>query len=68
MKISVEITGQQEQALAEAARHLNVPPDELAVAARRAILLRSLTPGPRVPRRACWRRMEKNRELYRRLA
>lgn len=68
MKISVEITGQQEQALAEAARRLNVPPDELAVAARRAILLRSLTPGPRVPRCACWRRMEKNRELYRRLA
>jgi hypothetical protein len=67
MKISVEITGQQEQALAEAARHLTFRPMS-SRSPRRAILLRSLTPGPRVPRRACWRRMEKNRELYRRLA
>ena len=38
MKISVEITGQQEQALAEAARRLNVPPDELAVTAARDLI------------------------------
>lgn len=64
MKISVEITDPQEQALAEAARRLNVPPDELAAAAVRDLLAR---PGPEFES-ATSRVLEKNRELYRRLA
>jgi hypothetical protein len=35
MRISIDITGVDERALAEAARRLNVPPDELAAAALR---------------------------------
>lgn len=64
MKISVEITGSQEQALTEAARRLNVPPNELAAAAVRDLIAQ---PGPEFERAAS-RVLEKNRELYRRLA
>ena len=38
MKFSVEVTGAQEHQLAETARRLNVPPEDLALAAVRDLL------------------------------
>jgi hypothetical protein len=63
MKISLEVTGAQEQQLTEAANRLNVPPAELAAAAVRDLVTR---PEPEFER-AARRVLEKNRELYERL-
>jgi hypothetical protein len=63
MKISVEVTGVQEQQLAEAARRLNVPPAELAAAAIRDLVTQPDAEFERAARRI----LEKNRELYERL-
>jgi hypothetical protein len=64
MKFSVEITGTQENQLAEAARRLNVPPEELALAAVRDLLAQKEADFERAASRV----LEKNKELYRRLA
>ena len=63
MKISLEVTGAQEQQLTEAANRLNVPPAELAAAAVRDLITQ---PEPEFER-AARRVLEKNRELYERL-
>ena len=64
MRISVEVTGTQEEQLAEFARRLNVAPDALALAALRDLLAQRepdfLTAATRV--------LEKNRDLYKRLS
>ena len=64
MKLSVEVTATQEAKLAEEARRLNVSVEELAAAALQDLL------GQRDAdfERAATRVLEKNRELYRRLA
>jgi hypothetical protein len=62
MRISIDITGDDERALNDAAKRLNVPPDELAAAALQDLLTRldeDFSIGERV--------VQKNRELYRRL-
>ncbi|HEV8119526.1 MAG TPA: DNA-binding protein [Candidatus Polarisedimenticolia bacterium] len=64
MKLSVELTGVEEQKLAEEARRLNVSPDELAAAAVHDLLSQRDADFER----AATRVLEKNRELYRRLA
>jgi hypothetical protein len=64
MKFSVEITGAQEHQLAETARRLNVPPEELALAAVRDLLAQKEADFERAASRV----LEKNKELYRRLA
>jgi hypothetical protein len=64
MKFSVEVTGTQEHQLAEAARRLNVPPEELALAAVRDLLAQKEADFERAASRV----LEKNKELYRRLA
>jgi hypothetical protein len=64
MKISVELTESQRAALAATAERLNVAPDDLAAAAVRDLLA---NPGEDFTR-AADRVLEKNRELYRRLA
>lgn len=64
MRISIDITGPDEQALTEAARRLNVPADELAAAALRDLLTRRDEEFERAAERV----LERNRELYRRLA
>ena len=64
MRLSFDLTGAQEQALAEVASRLRVRPEELAAAAVRDFVAQ---PGPefdQVARRV----LEKNAELYRRLA
>jgi hypothetical protein len=63
MRISIDITGADERALNDAARRLNVPPDELAAAALRDFLDR----GDEVFEREAVRMLQKNRELSRRL-
>ncbi len=64
MKLSVEVTGADEQKLAREARRLKVSVEELAAAAVHDLL------GQRDSdfERAAARVLEKNRELYRRLA
>ena len=64
MKLSVEVTGAEEAKLAQEARRLNVSAEELAAAAVQDLL------GQRDAdfERAAARVLEKNRELYRRLA
>ena len=64
VKVSVEVTAAEEQKLAEEARRLNVSAEELAAAAVHDLL------GQRDAdfERAATRVLEKNRELYRRLA
>jgi hypothetical protein len=64
VKLSVEVTAAEEHKLAEEARRLNVSAEELAAAAVRDLL------GQRDAdfERAATRVLEKNRELYRRLA
>jgi len=64
VKLSVEVTAAEEQKLAEEARRLNVSAEELAAAAINDLL------GQRDAdfERAATRVLEKNRELYRRLA
>ena len=64
MKLSVEITGPVEQQLAEAAKRLNVSPDDLAAAALRDFVAGTDEDFNRVAARV----LEKNRELYGRLA
>lgn len=64
MKISVEVTGIEEQQLSEAARRLNVPEEELALAAVRDLLAQREADFDR----AATHVLAKNRELYRRLA
>jgi len=64
MRLSVEITGPIEQQLAETAKRLNVSADELAAAAVRDLVAGSDEEFSRVAARV----LEKNRELYRRLA
>lgn len=64
MRISIDLTGADEQALSEAARRLNIPADRLAAAALRDLLARRDDEFERAAQRV----LEKNRELYRRLA
>ncbi len=64
MKLSVELTGPQEEQLAEEARRLHVRIEELATAALQDLLAQRETDF----RDAATRVLEKNRELYRRLA
>jgi len=64
MKLSVEVTEAEKAKLAEEARRLNVSAEDLAAAAVQDLL------GQRDAdfERAAARVLEKNRELYRRLA
>ena len=63
MKLTVEVTGDQERQLADVARRLNVPADQLAAA-----LVRDLLSQREVDfSEAAARVLEKNRELYQRL-
>jgi len=64
MKLSVEVTEAEKAKLAEVARRLNVSAEDLAAAAVEDLL------GQRDAdfERAATRVLEKNRELYRRLA
>lgn len=64
MKISVELTDEQRRRLDETARRLNVPLEELASAAVRDLLSQGEADFERVAARV----LEKNRDLYRRLA
>jgi len=64
MRLSVELTAALEAQLATVAARLNVRPEELAAAALRDLLA---APEPDF-REAAARVLEKNRELYRRLA
>ena len=64
MKVSVEVTGPQEAQLAEEAKRLNVRVEELATAALQDLLAQRDADF----RQAATRVLEKNRELYRRLA
>jgi hypothetical protein len=64
MRLSVELTATLEAQLAAVAARLNVRPEELAAAALRDLLT---APEPDFQEAAA-RVLEKNRELYRRLA
>jgi hypothetical protein len=64
MKLSVEVTGIEEQQLSEAARRLNVPEEELALAAVRDLLAQREADFDRAAAHV----LAKNRKLYRRLA
>jgi hypothetical protein len=64
MRISIDLTEADGRTLAEAAKRLNIPADQLAAAALRDLLSR---PDDEFER-AAQRVLEKNRELYRRLA
>lgn len=64
MKVSVEVTGAQEQHLADVAARLNVPVDALAAAALRDALAQ---PDDAFERAAA-RVLRKNDDLYKRLA
>jgi hypothetical protein len=63
MKLTVELTGDEEKQLAETARRLNIPADLLATALVKDLL------SQREPdfSDAATRVLEKNRELYQRL-
>ena len=64
MRLFVELTGALEAHLAAVAARLNVRPEELAASA-----LRELPPAPHPDlQNAAPRLLQKNRELYRRLA
>jgi hypothetical protein len=63
MKISLDLPDSQSQALAEAAQRLQVRPEDLAAAAVRDLVAQSSDFDS-----AAKRVLEKNRELYRRLA
>jgi len=62
--ISVPITGDLERELSEAARRLDIAPEELAAAAVRDLLARQDADFQETVKRI----LEKNRELYRRLS
>ena len=64
MKLSVQLTPQQEQQLAALAERLQVAPEALAAAALRDLLEQRSAEFER----AATRVLEKNAELYRRLA
>jgi hypothetical protein len=64
MTLSFSLTGDAERRLAEVAKRLNVPLNDLAAAAIRDLLAQPAEDFDRVARRV----LEKNRELYRRLA
>ncbi len=64
MKLSVEVTEAERQKLTEEARRLNVSAEELAAAAVDDLLGQRDADFERVAARV----LEKNRELYRRLA
>jgi hypothetical protein len=64
MRLFFDLTGAQEQALAEAASRLRVRPEELAAAAVRDLVAQAGPEFDLVARRV----LEKNAELYRRLA
>ncbi len=64
VRLSVEVTGAQERHLAELAARLNVSPTELAAAVLRDLLGRPDAAFEQAARRV----LEKNRDLYRRLA
>jgi len=64
MKVSVEITGAQEAQLAEEAKRLNIRVEDLASAAVQDLLAQRESDS----RQAAARVVEKNRDLYRRLA
>jgi hypothetical protein len=64
MRISIEVTDAEGKKLEEAAQRLHVPAEVLASAAVRDLL----TPGDAEFERVAARALEKNRDLYRRLA
>jgi len=64
MTLSLNLTGDAERRLAEVAKRLNVPLNDLAAAAIRDLVAQPAEDFDRVARRV----LEKNRELYRRLA
>ncbi len=64
MKISIEMPDAQMKVLKEVARRLRIPVEELASAAVGDLLPRSEAEFERVAKRV----LDKNRELYRRLA
>ena len=64
MKITVDVTGDQERQLQEAASRLGVPVHELAAAAVRDLIAHGSADFDRVANRV----LDKNAELYRRLA
>ena len=64
MRLSVDLTSKQEQQLAAIAARLNVAPEILAAAALRDLLDRREDEFEAAAARV----LEKNRELYRRLA
>ena len=64
MTVAIELTPQQERTLREAAERLNVSPDQLAAAALRDLVGLSGADFEAAANRV----MEKNSELYKRLA
>ncbi|MEX1051600.1 MAG: hypothetical protein WEC54_08600 [Gemmatimonadales bacterium] len=64
MTITIPLSDEAERRLAEVARRLNVPAQELAAAAVGDLLAQSLPDFEAAAARV----LEKNRELYRRLA
>ena len=64
MTIPVQLTAEQERMLQEAANRLNISPESLASAAVRDLLSHGSTEF----QQAADRVLDKNRELYRRLA
>lgn len=64
MTISVNLLSDAERRLAEVANRLNIPPADLAAAAIRDLLAQPADDFEQVAQRV----LDKNRELYRRLA
>jgi predicted transcriptional regulator len=64
MKLSVEMTDEQQKRLSEEAKRLNVAVEELAGAAVRDLLAEPESAFQQAAKRV----LEKNRELYRRLS
>lgn len=64
MRISIDVPDRQMKQLEEAARRLNVPTEELAAAAVGDLLAQGEAEFNQIATRV----LEKNRELYRRLA
>lgn len=64
MSINLTLTPEQEKQLQATAQRLNVPPEALVSAAVRDLLAQASTDFQRVADRV----VDKNRELYRRLA
>lgn len=64
MKLSLEIDGPLESQVVEAARRLNLSPEALATVALRDLVARTEDDFDSIARRV----LEKNQELYKRLA